>query len=37
MTVQPPGLPQYSAAEALQRGSLWPALVDGYSKSEGIS
>ncbi|WP_153731181.1 spore coat associated protein CotJA [Sporosarcina obsidiansis] len=34
---QPPGLPQYSPAEALRHGSLWPALVDGYSKKEGIS
>ncbi|PIC64209.1 hypothetical protein CSV79_07730 [Sporosarcina sp. P13] len=37
MNVQPPGLPQFSAAEALRHGSLWPALVDGYSKREGIS
>ncbi|WP_301110128.1 spore coat associated protein CotJA [Sporosarcina sp.] len=36
MNVQPPGLPQYSPAEALRQGSLWPALVDGFSKKEGI-
>ena len=37
MNFQPAGLPQYSPAEALKQGSLWPALVDGYSKEEGIS
>ncbi|PID16084.1 hypothetical protein CSV63_05445 [Sporosarcina sp. P34] len=37
MNFQPASLPQFSPAEALQHGSLWPALVDGYSKREGIS
>ncbi|MDI3256853.1 MAG: spore coat associated protein CotJA [Kyrpidia sp.] len=30
---QPPGLPQYSAREALARGTLWPALYSPYGKS----
>lgn len=34
---QKPGLPQYSPAEALLQGSLWPAFVDGFSREEGIS
>lgn len=27
---QPQGLPQYSAREALYRGTLWPALYSPY-------
>ena len=34
---QQPGLPQYSPAEALRRGTLWPAFDDGFSREEGIS
>ncbi|QUW23858.1 spore coat associated protein CotJA [Sporosarcina sp. Marseille-Q4063] len=34
---QPPGLEQNSPREALMSGSLWPILVDGYSREEGIS
>lgn len=37
MSVQPPGLPQFTPSEALRHGSLWPALVDGFSREEGIS
>ncbi|KXH81882.1 spore coat associated protein CotJA [Sporosarcina sp. HYO08] len=37
MDTQPPGLPQFSPADALRHGSLWPALVDGFSREEGIS
>jgi spore coat protein JA len=29
---QPPGLPQYSPSEALQRGTLWPILYSPYRK-----
>jgi len=34
---QQPGLPQYSPAEALRRGTLWPAFDDGFTREEGIS
>ncbi|MFS0574635.1 spore coat associated protein CotJA [Sporosarcina sp. 179-K 3D1 HS] len=37
MDFQPPGLPQYTPEQALIHGSLWPALVDGFSRKEGIS
>lgn len=30
---QPTGLPQFSLAEALQRGTLWPALYGPYEPS----
>lgn len=30
MNFQPPGLPQFSPYEALQRGTLWPALFSPY-------
>lgn len=33
---QPPNLPQYSLAEALRAGTLWPALFSPYdSKCRG--
>lgn len=32
MGVQPPGLPQYSPAEALRKGTLWRAFDDPYVK-----
>lgn len=34
---QQPGLPQNSPEEALRQGSLWPQLVDGFSREEGVS
>ncbi|TQR14236.1 spore coat associated protein CotJA [Psychrobacillus soli] len=34
---QQPGLTQNSPEEALKQGSLWPQLVDGFSREEGIS
>lgn len=37
MNFQQPGLPQNSPEEALRQGSLWPQLVDGFSREEGIS
>lgn len=30
MTTQPAGLPQFSPAEALAHGTLWPALYEPY-------
>ncbi|NOV01294.1 spore coat associated protein CotJA [Paenibacillus planticolens] len=30
MSFQPPGLPQFSPYEALQKGTLWPALFGPY-------
>ncbi|MEK3786061.1 spore coat associated protein CotJA [Paenibacillus sp. FSL K6-1230] len=30
ITFQPPGLPQFSPAEALRKGTLWPALYSPY-------
>ncbi|WP_273850076.1 spore coat associated protein CotJA [Guptibacillus spartinae] len=30
MGFQPPGLEQYSAREALQKGTLWKAFYDPY-------
>ncbi len=30
MPLQPPGLPQYSPAEALRIGTLWPAYFSPY-------
>lgn len=30
MCVQPPGLPQFGAYEALRHGTLWPALFSPY-------
>jgi spore coat protein JA len=30
MPVQPPGLPQFSPAEALRHGTLWPAYFSLY-------
>lgn len=29
---QPPGLKQFSPAEALKRGTLWPALFSPYDR-----
>ncbi|MFS0691016.1 spore coat associated protein CotJA [Sporosarcina sp. 179-K 8C2 HS] len=34
---QPPGLPQFTPEQALRHGTLWPILVDGFSREEGIS
>lgn len=36
---QPPNLPQFSAAEALYRGTLWPDLYspyEGFGDQEGV-
>ncbi|WCN37074.1 spore coat associated protein CotJA [Aneurinibacillus uraniidurans] len=30
MTFQPPGLPQFSPAQAFHHGTLWPALFAPY-------
>lgn len=36
MGFQPPNFPQYSPAEALRKGTLWPALFSPYeSKGDG--
>jgi len=37
MDFQSPGLPQFSAEDALRYGTLWPLLADGFSREEGIS
>ncbi|GIP38272.1 hypothetical protein J31TS4_15520 [Paenibacillus sp. J31TS4] len=31
---QPPGLPQFSPAEALMAGTLWPVLYSPYERKE---
>jgi len=33
---QPPGLPQFSPAEALRLGTLWPALFSPYPIPSGV-
>lgn len=34
---QPVNCVEYDPASAFIHGSVWPMLVDGYSKEEGIS
>jgi len=35
--VQPANCPEFPPREAFVHGSVWPMLVDGYSREEGIS
>jgi spore coat protein JA len=35
MPFQPPNMPQFSPAEALRHGTLWPALLDPYPSRGG--
>lgn len=35
--MQPPYCPEFTPEAAFVHGSVWPFLVDGFSKEEGIS
>jgi spore coat protein JA len=36
MGFQPPGLQQFSPAEALRHGTLWPALFSPYERTVNV-
>ncbi|SDN36566.1 spore coat protein JA [Fictibacillus solisalsi] len=36
MGFQPEKLPQFTPKEALQKGTLWPALYDPYEKNQKL-